>query len=653
MIETTSVFRGLIVLIEKPILAPKNTKVLLMGNEAIARGALEAGICFAAQYPGTPSTEIMETLVEVAKDVGIHVEWSVNEKVAFEAAYAAAIAGVKSLTAMKHVGLNVASDILMSSAYSGVNAGFVIVTADDPNQHSSQNEQDNRWYGLLAHLPVVEPSSPRDAYRLIKEAYSLSEKYMTPVIFRTTTRISHTRQLIEYDCDIPLVKKCKGVFERNIERWVLVPAHGRKQKQRMMSIWHSIIENEGVEPFIKIENPGMRKVIFAPGISYVYVDEVLDLMNLRNEYTVVKINLTVPLPYKPIADVLKEAERAIVVEELDPVVEMQIKKIAYDNGFNVEIYGKNIVPENGELNTEIVYSVISRFEGKVNSPLWRSIGLLKTEPSIPPRPPVLCAGCPHRNTFYILKVSANKAGLKNTVYTGDIGCYTLGYQKPFETQMTSFEMGGGIGIAYGLSHVIDEPVIGVVGDSTFFHACIPQSINIIYNKGRAIVVVLDNYYTSMTGHQPHPGTGLSATGEDAPRILVEKILDSIGFKTYVINPMNVRESIETVYKAFKEYQEGKPVAIVSRLKCALQALRDARRKNIKLPVYNILEDKCRGCMACINLLGCPAIYLPPEGVKPVILEDICVGCGLCAYVCPFKAIVVKQEGSPNWIEAWM
>uniref|UniRef100_A0A7J3PLS2 Indolepyruvate oxidoreductase subunit IorA n=1 Tax=Staphylothermus marinus TaxID=2280 RepID=A0A7J3PLS2_STAMA len=624
-----------------------------MGNEAIARGALEAGICFAAQYPGTPSTEIMETLVEVAKDVGIHVEWSVNEKVAFEAAYAAAIAGVKSLTAMKHVGLNVASDILMSSAYSGVNAGFVIVTADDPNQHSSQNEQDNRWYGLLAHLPVVEPSSPRDAYRLIKEAYSLSEKYMTPVIFRTTTRISHTRQLIEYDCDIPLVKKCKGVFERNIERWVLVPAHGRKQKQRMMSIWHSIIENEGVEPFIKIENPGMRKVIFAPGISYVYVDEVLDLMNLRNEYTVVKINLTVPLPYKPIADVLKEAERAIVVEELDPVVEMQIKKIAYDNGFNVEIYGKNIVPENGELNTEIVYSVISRFEGKVNSPLWRSIGLLKTEPSIPPRPPVLCAGCPHRNTFYILKVSANKAGLKNTVYTGDIGCYTLGYQKPFETQMTSFEMGGGIGIAYGLSHVIDEPVIGVVGDSTFFHACIPQSINIIYNKGRAIVVVLDNYYTSMTGHQPHPGTGLSATGEDAPRILVEKILDSIGFKTYVINPMNVRESIETVYKAFKEYQEGKPVAIVSRLKCALQALRDARRKNIKLPIYNILEDKCRGCMACINLLGCPAIYLPPEGVKPVILEDICVGCGLCAYVCPFKAIVVKQEGSPNWIEAWM
>ncbi|MEM4619012.1 MAG: indolepyruvate ferredoxin oxidoreductase subunit alpha [Desulfurococcaceae archaeon] len=653
MIETTSVFRGLIVLIEKPILAPKNTKVLLMGNEAIARGALEAGICFAAQYPGTPSTEIMETLVEVAKDVGIHVEWSVNEKVAFEAAYAAAIAGVKSLTAMKHVGLNVASDILMSSAYSGVNAGFVIVTADDPNQHSSQNEQDNRWYGLLAHLPVVEPSSPRDAYRLIKEAYSLSEKYMTPVIFRTTTRISHTRQLIEYDCDIPLIKKCKGVFERNIERWVLVPAHGRKQKQRMMNIWHSIIENEGVEPFIKIENPGMRKVVFAPGISYVYVDEALDLMNLRNEYTVVKINLTVPLPYKPIVDVLKEAERAIVVEELDPVVEMQIKKIAYDNGFNVEIYGKNIVPENGELNTEIVYSVISRFEGKVNSPLWRSIGLLKTEPSIPPRPPVLCAGCPHRNTFYILKVSANKAGLKNTVYTGDIGCYTLGYQKPFETQMTSFEMGGGIGIAYGLSHVIDEPVIGVVGDSTFFHACIPQSINIIYNKGRAIVVVLDNYYTSMTGHQPHPGTGLSATGEDAPRILVEKILDSIGFKTYVINPMNVRESIETVYKAFKEYQEGKPVAIVSRLKCALQALRDARRKNIKLPVYNILEDKCRGCMACINLLGCPAIYLPPEGVKPVILEDICVGCGLCAYVCPFKAIVVKQEGSPNWIEVWM
>ncbi|OYT39133.1 MAG: indolepyruvate ferredoxin oxidoreductase subunit alpha [Desulfurococcales archaeon ex4484_58] len=624
-----------------------------MGNEAIARAAVEAGICFAAAYPGTPSTEIVETLADMAKHVGIHVEWSTNEKVAFEAAYAAAIAGVKALTAMKHVGVNVAADILMSSAYSGVNAGFIIVSADDPGQHSSQNEQDNRWYGLLSHIPVVEPSSPRDAYHLVKHAYSLSEKYMHPVILRSTTRISHTRQFIEIEQDIPVEKKCKGEFERNVERWVLIPAHGRKQKKRMMSIWKKIQEDDGAPPFITIENPGMKKVVFASGIAYAYVSEALEYMGKKNEYTVVKINLPVPLPYKPIVEVLRDAKSAIIVEELDPVVETQIKKIAHDHGLPVDLHGKDFVPENGELNLEIVYDSLSRFEGGGITKPWRSIGEIKIEPPVPARPPIMCAGCPHRNTFYILKVAANKAGLKNPVFTGDIGCYTLGYQKPFETQMTSFEMGGGVGIAYGLSKVIDEPVIGVVGDSTFYHACIPQSINIVYNKGRAMVVVLDNYYTSMTGHQPHPGTGISATGEEAPRIPAEKILESIGFETIVINPMNVKESIEKVTEAYKKYIEGKPVAIVSRLKCALQTLRDARRKGIKLPVYTIVEDKCTGCMVCVNLLACPAIVVPVGVKKPVILEDICVGCGLCASVCPFNAIVLKDKGSPNWIEAWM
>ncbi len=624
-----------------------------MGNEAIARAAVEAGICFAAAYPGTPSTEIVETLADMAREVGIHVEWSTNEKVAFEAAYAAAIAGVRSLTAMKHVGVNVAADILMSSAYSGVNAGFVVVSADDPGQHSSQNEQDNRWYGLLSHIPVVEPSSPRDAYRLVKEAYRLSEKYMHPVILRSTTRISHTRQFIEYDSDPFVERKCKGEFERNVERWVLVPAHGRKQKQRMMTTWKRVMEEEGRPPFITVVNPGRKKVVFASGIAYTYVDEALEYMGKKEEYTIVKINLPVPLPYKPIIEALEEAKTAIIVEELDPVVETQIKKIAYDHGIQVDLHGKDFVPENGELNLEIVYESLAKFEGSGVVKPWKSIGIVKTEPPVPPRPPVLCAGCPHRNTFYILRIAANKAGIRNPVFTGDIGCYTLGYQKPFETQMTSFEMGGGVGIAYGLSKVINDPVIGVVGDSTFYHACIPQSINIVYNKGRAMVVVLDNYYTSMTGHQPHPGTGITATGEKAVRVPAEKILESIGFKTYVINPMNVKESIEKVVEAYKEFKEGKPVAIVSRLKCALQALREARRKGIKLPVYTIVEDKCTGCMACVNLLACPAIVVPSGAKKPVIIEDICVGCGLCAYVCPFDAIVLKDKGSPNWLEAWM
>lgn len=651
MVYNLSVWRGLIIP-RTDVLAPKGSKVLLMGNEAIARGALEAGICFASAYPGTPSTEIVETLAAVAKNAGIYVEWSTNEKVAFEAAYAAAISHVKSLTAMKHVGVNVAADILMSAGYAGTNAGFVIVSADDPGQHSSQNEQDNRWYGLLSHIPVVEPSSPREAYILIKEAYKLSEKYKQPVIFRSTTRISHTRQSILLEEDIPVEKTCKGEFERTIERWVLIPAHGRKLKKRMMSVWKNIMENEGHPPFVEIINPGNKKVIIADGIAYAHVAEALELMDKKNEYTIVKINLPVPLPYKPIVEALKDAEKALIVEELDPVIETQVKKILFENGVSVELHGKDLVPENGELDLDIVYRSISKFDTGTESVPWKPLEPLRLEPPIPPRPPVMCPGCPHRNSFYIVKVAANKARLKNPIFTGDIGCYTLGYQKPFETQMTSFEMGGSIGIAHGLSKVVDEPVVAVIGDSTFYHAGIPPSINIVYNKGKSIVLILDNYYTAMTGHQPHPGTGTTAMGEETYRVPIEDIMKSMGFETYVINPMNVKESINKVVEAFEKYKEGKPVAIVSRMKCALQALRDARRKGIKLPVYTIHEDKCTGCMVCVNLLACPAIVVPKGAKKPVIIHDLCAGCGLCAQVCPFNAIVLKEKGDPNWLEAW-
>ncbi len=639
-------------LTRQDLLSPKGSTVLLMGNEAIARGALEAGICFAAAYPGTPSTEIMEALASVAKDAGIYVEWSANEKVAFEAAYAAAMSYVKSLTTMKHVGVNVAADILMSSAYAGVNAGFVIVSADDPGQHSSQNEQDNRWYGMHAHIPVVEPSSPRDAYKLIKAAYMLSEKYKHPVLFRSTTRISHTRQPVTFEQDIPLEKKCKGRFDRDIERWVLVPAHGRKQKKRMMEVWRKVAEDEGVEPFIRIINPGMKKAIIAGGIAYSHVMEALELLGKKDEYTVVKVSLPVPLPYKPILRVLKEAQEVLVVEELDPVLEMQIKKIAYDNGVATKIRGKDIVPINGELDLDSVARSILSFEGREPIMPWKPLEPLKLEPPIPARPPVMCAGCPHRNTYYIVKTAANKAGLKDPIFTGDIGCYTLGYEPPFYTQMTSLEMGGSIGVAHGLSKVVDEPVIAVIGDSTFYHAGLPPSINIVYNKGHAVVLVLDNQYTAMTGHQPHPGTGLTAMGEPAVRVPIEKLLETMGYKTYVINPMNVKESINIVAEAFKKYKDGEQVAIVSRMKCALQAVRKARKEGIRLPVYHVVEDKCTGCMVCVKLLACPAIVVPKGAKKPKILTELCVGCGLCAQVCPFNAIEIFKEGSPNWLEAW-
>lgn len=626
--------------------------MLLLGNEAIARGSLEAGICIAAAYPGTPSTEIVEVLAEIADQCGIYVEWSVNEKVAFETAYAAAITGVRSLTAMKHVGLNVASDILMSSAYAGVEEGFIVVTADDPSMHSSQNEQDNRWYGLLSHLPVIEPSNAREAYKLVKEAYNLSSQYKIPVIFRSTTRISHTRMPIELEEDIPSNKKCKGVFKRDIERWVLIPAHSRKRKLDLLKTWKALMDMEPREPFVKVVNPGQKKAIVTSGIAYSYVIEALRLIGATDRVTLLKINIPVPLPRRPVMQLLEHVEEVLIVEELDPVVETQFKEIAMSVRGDVKIHGKDMIPEYYELSLETVYKPISEFLGIKKSEIWSSVGPLKLDPPIPPRPPVLCAGCPHRNTFYIIKTAANRVGLRNIVYTGDIGCYTLGFQRPFETQMTSFEMGGSIGIAHGLAKTIDDPVIAVIGDSTFFHAGIPPALNVVYNESHVIIVVLDNLITAMTGHQPHPGTGLSATGKPAKRILPEKILESMGYEVYVINPIKIKESVETVSKALENYKQGRKIAIVSRMLCALEALRYARRKGIILPAYTILEEKCTGCMACVKITACPAIIVEHSSMKPKILSELCAGCGLCAAVCPYKVVVLSNKPSENWEKIW-
>jgi indolepyruvate ferredoxin oxidoreductase alpha subunit len=606
-------------------------------------------MCFATAYPGTPSTEIVEVLSEVARECGVYVEWSVNEKVAFEAAYGAAIAGVRSLTAMKHVGLNVAADILMSSAYAGVEEGFVVVTADDPSAHSSQNEQDNRWYGLLAHLPVLEPSSAREAYKLVKEAFNLSTRYKIPVIFRSTTRISHTRMPVELEDDIPLNKNCKGAFTRDYERWVLVPAHTRRRKLELIKTWKALSEEEH---FVAIYNPGKEKVIVSSGLAHSYVREVLEALNMLDRVTLVKVNMPVPLPRKPLLSVLEHAKEILVVEELDPVVEMQLKDLVVTSGFRVAVKGKDLVPENYELTPEAVYRAVAKFIGIEEKLPWGGVEPVKLDPPIPPRPPVLCAGCPHRSTYYALKVAANRAGLRDVIYTGDIGCYTLGYQKPFETQMTCFEMGGSIGVAHGLAKVTNSALIAVIGDSTFFHAGIPPALNVVYNNSNVLVLVLDNMTTAMTGHQPHPGTGVTAMNEPTTRIMPETVLSALGFKVYTVYPLDVKKAIEDFTKALEDYKRGEKVAIVSRMRCALEVLRDARRRGVVLPIYTVLEEKCTGCMACVKLTACPAIIVEPGSKKPRIERALCAGCGLCAAICPYRAIVIANKPSEDWVKVW-
>ncbi|WP_440059128.1 indolepyruvate ferredoxin oxidoreductase subunit alpha [Thermogladius sp. 4427co] len=630
----------------KYLVAEKGSRVLLLGNEAIARGALEAGVCYFTGYPGTPSTEIIESVAEVGRDLNILVEWSVNEKVAYESAYAAAISGVRSLTAMKHVGLNVASDILVSSGYSGTKAGFVVVSADDPSAHSSQNEQDNRWYGFLAHIPVIEPSNVVEAYRLVKQAVRISEEFQQPIIFRSTTRVSHSRQTLELEEDIARERKCTGFFDKDISRWVLIPAHARRMKERAIKIWRSIENNDWGPPLLEFINPGREKAIVASGVAYNYVSEALSKLNAWDEVSVLKLNLTVPVPVKPILKLGEFASEILVVEELDPILEVNIRNILSKNGIRARVIGKDYIPESGELSVERVLPGVAKFLGKNITPPRQVEVELSSK--IPPRPPVMCPGCPHRLTFYILKVAANRMRLRNVIYTGDIGCYTLGYQKPFETQMTCFEMGGSLGIAHGLSKVVGDPIIAIIGDSTFFHAGLPPSVNVVYNRGRVMVVVLDNLTTAMTGHQPHPGTGYSAIGEKAPVVEIERVLEAIGFRVYVINPLRIRESINTVVEAFKQLLEGKPVAVVSRMRCSLEAYRLARNREVDLPVYTIDQDKCTACMACVNLTACPAIIIPDNSRKPVILEDMCLGCGLCAYICPFHAIVVSKRGGDGW-----
>lgn len=588
-------------------------RLLLLGNEALAYGSLAAGVAVATAYPGTPSTEVLETLEEF-KDRFVY--WAANEKTAFELSYGAALAGARALVAMKHVGLNVASDPLHSAAYTGVEGGFLIITADDPWMYSSQNEQDTRWYGLQAYIPVLEPSNPVEAYKMAKDGFALSEKLKHPVMLRSVTRVSHVRAPVEIEHPAP---PKWGRFTKDVKRFCLVPINARERKKALLEKWEKI--QDIASEYIQTEGSG-DVFIVTSGVAYNYVKEAVRRLNIKA--VIVKLGIVVPTPRK-VADIVDKS--AVVVEEGDPVLELQLRSLGISTRGKLNGY----FPKFGELDINKVAMGIAKAVGVPYNPPQPPRPPL--EP--PPRPPVLCPGCPHMATFYILKVAT--AGL-NPVWSGDIGCYSLGINMGQQDVIT--HMGSSVGLGSGITVAGRHFVVATIGDSTFYHAALPQLIDVVGKSIPILIVVMDNSYTAMTGGQPSPSRFLPA----------EKITEALGLPTFVIDPVDVKRSIEIVKKAVEIVKNGKPAVVISRRPCVLMAIRKARRLGVQIPKYQVDLEKCKSCGLCYNLLKCSAISKRPDG-KAYVDPALCVGCGVCAEVCPFNAF--KLEGRKEiWLEIW-
>jgi indolepyruvate ferredoxin oxidoreductase alpha subunit len=605
-------------------------RVLLLGNEAIARGVLEAGIGVVTTYPGTPASEIGDSVSEVAEKAGLYMEYSVNEMVAVEVAAGAANCGIRALSAMKHVGLNVAADIVMTLAYVGVRGGYVMVTGDDPECYSSQNEQDSRFYALLSNLPCLEPSNPQEAKEMTVSAVEISEKLELPLFLRTTTRVNHTRGPVEYGS---IVKpNLKGHFIKDMKRLVMVPAFSRPKHEVLLKQAAKAKEISEVSPYNRVFQKGGELGIVSSGSAFNYAVEAANLLGLNAGF--LKLGMTHPLPEKAISEFLRPYNKVVIVEELEPYLEMQVKAIAKDNAPNVEIHGKMtkpFFPKEGELSTRSVAIGLSKITGERVPIDFQKISEKYAEVirDLPSRPPILCAGCPHRASYFIIK----KVGGDEAVCPDDIGCYALGISPPLNVGDIMICMGASVGLAQGINRVTGKDTIATLGDSTFFHAAIPGLINAVYNSSKIVVAVLDNQTTAMTGHQPHPGTGITGMRTPAPRVLIEKVAEGCGVKyVRVVNPFRIKEATKVLKEALRH---PGPSVVVFRSPCTLMDLREKKRRGIKVLPAKI-TDKCTNCMACIKLLGCPALGVVDGTAR--IDEALCTACGLCVSVCPYSAI---------------
>jgi indolepyruvate ferredoxin oxidoreductase, alpha subunit len=573
-------------------------KQLMLGNAAVARGLFEAGCSIISSYPGTPSTEITE---EAAKFKEIYCEWAPNEKVALETAFGASLAGKRSFCGMKHVGLNVAADPLFTIAYTGVNAGLVIGVADDPGMHSSQNEQDSRHHAIAAKIPMLEPADSSEALAFAKRAYEISEQFDTPVLLRMCTRISHSQSIVETgECIKPPAK----LYTKNIAKYVMAPANAIKRHPVVEERLLKLTEWAEASDINRVEMHGTKLGIITSSTCYQYTKEVFG-----DDVSILKLGMVNPLPPRLIRDFVSKMEKTVVIEELDPIIENYCKSLA------LHVHGKDIFPLCGEFSQNLIATAF----GKKTSPVK------KISDQIPVRPPVMCAGCPHRGMFYAL--SKNKVTV-----LGDIGCYTLGSAAPLSAMEMTLCMGASVSSIHGFNKALGKEsegkTVAVIGDSTFMHSGMTGLANIAYNQSNSTVIILDNSITGMTGHQQNPTTGKNLYGNPAGKINLEPLIRAMGInRVRIVDPYDI-EACETALK--EELAATEPSVIISRRPCIL--LKEVKHN----PPLHVDTDKCRSCKSCMKI-GCPAIAI--KNGKAAIDDTLCAGCGVCTQLCKFGALI--------------
>lgn len=588
-------------------------KKLMTGNEAIARGAYEAGVLFASAYPGTPSTEILENIALYKED--IVAEWANNEKVALEAVIGASIAGARAISSMKHVGVNVAADPLLTVAYTGIYGGMVLVSADEPGQHSSQNEQDNRNYAKFAKIPMLEPSDSQESKDMTKIAFDISEKYDTPVMIRITTRICHSKGTVE--CTDREEKEIIE-YKKDINKYVTVPAIARKLRVKVEERQKKLLEFSNTTELNFIEMNDVKVGVISSGVCYSYAKEVFG-----DTVSHLKLGYTQPLPTEKIKEFCSKVEKIYIIEENDPYIEEQVRILGFD------CYGKNLFPAYGEMLPEVIRRAVF---GEIKP------NLEYDEKEVVSRPPTLCAGCPHRGLYYEL------GKRKNIMMSGDIGCYSLAFSEPYNAVDQVICMGASISVGHGAQKVFNMKennkmrVVSCLGDSTFFHTGINSLIDVIYNNSNIVSVILDNRITGMTGHQENPGSGYTLQGEKTVELNIEAIVKALGFKNVVvINPNDLRAVKNTLDWALSL---DEPSVIITRWPCVLKKFSPEDKEEFNTAFKTqcaVDKEKCIGCKVCIRT-GCPAISFDKTSKKSKIDPNTCVGCEVCLQVCPVKAI---------------